>query len=85
MPDTFFTSSPRRDGSEWFSPTDHARGPWDPDACHGGPPTALLVRALERNAWNVTQTARYLGVPLSTLKFKIERLEIRDLARKIKK
>jgi len=45
----------------------------------------FLVRALERNAWNVTQTARYLGVPLSTLKFKIERLEIRELARKIKK
>jgi len=39
----------------------------------------------ERNGWNVTQTARYLGVPLSTLKFKIERLEIRELARKIKK
>jgi len=45
----------------------------------------FLVRALERNGWNVTQTARYLGVPLSTLKFKIERLEIRELARKIKK
>ena len=44
----------------------------------------FIVRALERNAWNVTQTARYLGVPLSTLKFKIERLEIRDLAMKIK-
>ena len=40
----------------------------------------FLVRALERNAWNVTQTARYLGVPLSTLKFKMERLEIRELA-----
>jgi DNA-binding NtrC family response regulator len=45
----------------------------------------FLVRALERNAWNVTQTARYLGVPLSTLKFKIDRLEIRELTRKIKK
>jgi DNA-binding NtrC family response regulator len=45
----------------------------------------FLVRALERNAWNVTHTARYLGVPLSTLKFKMERLEIRELARKIKK
>ena len=45
----------------------------------------FLVRALERNAWNVTQTARYLGVPLSTLKFKMERLEIRELARKIRK
>lgn len=45
----------------------------------------FVVRALERNAWNVTQTARYLGVPLSTLKFKMERLEIRELARKLKK
>ncbi|HXG87244.1 MAG TPA: sigma-54 dependent transcriptional regulator [Vicinamibacterales bacterium] len=44
----------------------------------------FIVRALDRNAWNVTQTARYLGVPLSTLKFKIDRLEIRELARKLK-
>ena len=44
----------------------------------------FLVRALERNLWNVTQTARYLGVPLSTLKFKIDRLEIRDIARRMK-
>ena len=43
-----------------------------------------LVRALERNNWNVTQTARYLGVPLSTLKFRIDRLDIRDIARRIK-
>jgi DNA-binding NtrC family response regulator len=45
----------------------------------------FLIRALERNAWNVTHTARYLGVPLSTLKFKMERLEIRELARKLKR
>jgi arginine utilization regulatory protein len=44
----------------------------------------FLVRALERGAWNVTQTARYLGVPLSTLKFKMERLEIRELAKRLK-
>jgi hypothetical protein len=48
VPDTFFTVTGRGDGSEWFFPTDLARGPWDPDACHGGPPTGLLVRALER-------------------------------------
>jgi Thioesterase-like superfamily len=35
-----------RDGS-WFSPTDLCRGPWDVDACHAGPPTGLMVRALE--------------------------------------
>jgi hypothetical protein len=33
---------------EWFSPTDHCRGPWDGDACHAGPPTGLLVRAMQR-------------------------------------
>jgi DNA-binding NtrC family response regulator len=44
----------------------------------------FIVRALERNTWNVTQTARHLGVPLSTLKFKIDRLEIREIARRIK-
>jgi Acyl-CoA thioesterase C-terminal domain/Acyl-CoA thioesterase N-terminal domain len=47
VPDTFFTTARRADGSVWFAPTDLARGPWDPDACHGGPPTGLLVRALE--------------------------------------
>jgi DNA-binding NtrC family response regulator len=44
----------------------------------------FIIRALERSAWNVTQTARYLGVPLSTLKFKMDRLEIREIAKRIK-
>src|SRR5438105_2907796 len=35
-----------RDG-ELFVPTAHTRGPWDPRAQHGGPPAALLGRALE--------------------------------------
>jgi DNA-binding NtrC family response regulator len=44
----------------------------------------FIIRALERSAWNVTHTARHLGVPLSTLKFKIDRLDIRELTRKVK-
>ena len=44
----------------------------------------FIIRALEKKAWNVTQTAKYLGVPLSTLKFKIDRLEIRELQKKLK-
>jgi DNA-binding NtrC family response regulator len=44
----------------------------------------FIIRALEKNAWNVTATARSLGIPLSTLKFKMERLEIREIARKIR-
>jgi hypothetical protein len=34
--------------SERFVPTELARGPWTPEAQHGGPPAALLARALER-------------------------------------
>ena len=44
MSDSYFTTD---DGS-WFLPTEYARGPWDPDACHAGPPTGLMVRELER-------------------------------------
>jgi acyl-coenzyme A thioesterase PaaI-like protein len=31
-----------------FRPTELARGPWSPDALHGGPVAALVVRAAER-------------------------------------
>ena len=44
----------------------------------------FIIRALEKGSWNVTATARTLGIPLSTLKFKMDRLEIRELARKIR-
>ena len=44
----------------------------------------FLIRALEKSDWNVTQTARALGLPLSTLKFKMDKLDIRGLARKIR-
>jgi acyl-coenzyme A thioesterase PaaI-like protein len=30
-----------------FEPTEHARGPWDPRALHGGAPAALMTTALE--------------------------------------
>jgi hypothetical protein len=36
------------DGPERFVPTELARGPWDPDAQHGGAPAALIARAIER-------------------------------------
>ncbi len=43
MSESVFTE---RDGC--FIPTDHARGPWDPEALHGGAPAALMTRAFER-------------------------------------
>ena len=44
----------------------------------------FILRALEKCNWNVTGTARYLGMPLSTLKHKMQRFELNDLARKIR-
>lgn len=35
-------------GDDRFEPTEHARGPWDPHALHGGAPAALMTAALER-------------------------------------
>jgi DNA-binding NtrC family response regulator len=37
----------------------------------------FILRALDKHGWNVTATARGLGLPLSTLKFKIDRLDVR--------
>ena len=33
---------------ERFTPTEHARGPWDPQALHGGAAAALMTAAFER-------------------------------------
>lgn len=42
MSDAVFTPA-----GDLLVPSPHARGPWDPDAMHGGGPTALLARAIE--------------------------------------
>ena len=44
----------------------------------------FILRALEKSEGNVTATARALGVPLSTLKHRMNRLEVRDLARRLR-
>jgi acyl-coenzyme A thioesterase PaaI-like protein len=44
MADSIFTPA-----GDWrYEPTEHARGPWDPRALHGGAPAALIARAFER-------------------------------------
>jgi DNA-binding NtrC family response regulator len=40
----------------------------------------LIARALELCEWNVSATSRHLGIPLSTLKHKMQRFGIRELA-----
>jgi two-component system response regulator AtoC len=44
----------------------------------------FILRALEKCGWNVTATAEYLGIPLSTLKYKMDKLEVREIARRIR-
>jgi acyl-coenzyme A thioesterase PaaI-like protein len=36
------------EGEGRFAPTEHARGPWNPRALHGGAPAALIAAAFER-------------------------------------
>ncbi len=36
------------DGEGRFTPTEYARGPWDPRALHGGAPATLIAGAFER-------------------------------------
>jgi DNA-binding NtrC family response regulator len=45
----------------------------------------FILKALEHERWNVTAAARTLGMPLSTLKFKMDRLDIREIARKLRR
>ncbi len=44
----------------------------------------FILKALERSGWNVTATARHLGIPLSTMKHKMDKLAIRPLARRLR-
>jgi hypothetical protein len=37
----------RREGERRYVPTEQARGPWDPQALHGGAPAALIASAFE--------------------------------------
>ena len=44
----------------------------------------FILRALEKCGWNVTATAEYLGTPLSTLKYKMDRLDVRQIAKRLR-
>ncbi len=48
VPSALFLPVSARSDSETFHATQLTSGPWRPDAQHGGPPSALLARALER-------------------------------------
>lgn len=47
-----------------FLPTELSRGPWSPKALHGGPPAALMARAIERAEGGETMHVARLTVEL---------------------
>ena len=44
----------------------------------------FILRALEKCGWNVTGTSEYLGIPLSTLKYKMDKLDVRHIAKRLR-
>jgi transcriptional regulator with PAS, ATPase and Fis domain len=44
----------------------------------------FILRALEKSGWSVTGTSEYLGIPLSTLKYKMDKLDVRQLAKRLR-
>ncbi len=48
MSESIFLTESSWPGGERVRPTEHARGPWDPRALHGGAPAALITAAFER-------------------------------------
>jgi len=44
----------------------------------------FIMRALEKNGGNVAHTAEYLGIPLSTLKYKMDKLDVRQFAKRMR-
>jgi DNA-binding NtrC family response regulator len=44
----------------------------------------FILRALEKCGWNVTATGEYLNIPLSTLKYKMDKLDVRQIAKRLR-
>ena len=44
----------------------------------------FILRGLEKCGWSVTGTAEYLGIPLSTLKYKMDKLAVRQIAKRLR-
>ena len=72
MSDSFFTVE-TRNGVDVFVGNDAARGPWDPESCHAGPPTALLARACEQAVGTADQERGTSGRLLVRLTVDLDR------------
>jgi hypothetical protein len=63
-----------------FEPTELTRGPWDPDAQHGGPPAALMAGELERVGGDrpFARIALHLLKPVPLAPLTVETEVVRD-------
>jgi hypothetical protein len=63
-----------------FEPTDLTRGPWDPDAQHGGAPAALIAGELERvgDGRPFARIALHLMKPVPLVPLTLETEVVRD-------
>ncbi|ACU53422.1 conserved hypothetical protein [Acidimicrobium ferrooxidans DSM 10331] len=72
----------RRIDDDLIEPTNHAVGPWDPNATHGGPPAALAVHELRRivpeASWRLSSLDVDLIGPVPIAPLRIERELTRD-------
>ena len=64
------------DGDRFVS-SELTRGPWDPDAQHAGPPSALIARALERSSaegWFIGRVSYEIlrPVPIAPVRVEVE-------------
>jgi hypothetical protein len=65
-------------GEGRVQPTEHARGPWDPQALHGGAAAALITRAFERTGSDSELTVARMGfeflkpIPFAELEVRTE-------------
>jgi hypothetical protein len=64
--DAFFVPDGRSARGRAFLATDHARGPWDPAAQHGGPPSALVGHVLQAD--HPRDDARFARVTIEILR-----------------
>lgn len=78
-PESFFLPG---DAPERWVSTELTRGPWSPSMQHGGPPAALLARALERDLADLEPAARIARltvdfvrpIPIGPLAVEVERV-----------
>ena len=65
LPPSFFVAG--NEAGTWTA-TELTRGPWSPDFQHGGPPAALLARALERDLAELEPAARIVRMTVELVR-----------------